>query len=77
MWTAGEIFEALDGEKAIIPVKIDNSQYNKKFKLLIRPLDYIDYQENPQNALIKYFILSSPSKLYQITLLYTNTFNHL
>ena len=50
-WTAGEIFEALDGEKAIIPVKIDNSQYNKKFKLLIRPLDYIDYQENPQNAL--------------------------
>ena len=35
MWTAGEIFEALDGEKAIIPVKIDNSQYNKKFKLLI------------------------------------------
>lgn len=51
MWTAGEIFEVLDGEKAIIPVKIDNSQYNKKFKLLIRPLDYIDYQENPQNAL--------------------------
>ena len=51
MWNAGEIFEALDGEKAIIPVKIDNSQYNKKFKLLIRPLDYIDYQENPQNAL--------------------------
>ena len=51
MWTAGEIFEALDGKKAIIPVKIDNSQYNKKFKLLIRPLDYIDYQENPQNAL--------------------------
>lgn len=51
MWTAGKIFEALDGEKAIIPVKIDNSQYNKKFKLLIRPLDYIDYQENPQNAL--------------------------
>ena len=51
MWTAGEIFEALDGEKAIIHVKIDNSQYNKKFKLLIRPLDYIDYQENPQNAL--------------------------
>ena len=51
MWTAGEIFEALDGEKAIIPVKIDNCQYNKKFKLLIRPLDYIDYQENPPNAL--------------------------
>ena len=51
MWTEGEIFEALDGEKAIIPVKIDNSQYNKKFKLLIRPLDYIDYQENPPNAL--------------------------
>ena len=51
IWTAGEIFEALDGEKAIIPVKIDNCQYNKKFKLLIRPLDYIDYQENHKNAL--------------------------
>ena len=51
IWTAGEIFEALDGEKTIIPVKIDNSQYNKKFKLLIRPLDFINYEENPKNAL--------------------------
>ena len=51
IWTAGEIFEAVDGQKVIIPIKIDDSQYNNKFKLLIRPLDYIDYQESPKNAL--------------------------
>ena len=51
MWTAGEIFEAVDGEKLIIPVRIDDCPYNKRFKLLIRPLDYIDYQGQPNTAL--------------------------
>lgn len=51
MWTAGEIFEAVDGEKLIIPVRIDDCPYNKKFKLLIRPLDYVDYQGQPNTAL--------------------------
>jgi hypothetical protein len=46
-----QVFKINPGSNTLIPVKIDNSQYNKKFKLLIRPLDYIDYQENPQNAL--------------------------
>ena len=51
MWTTGEIFEALDGERLIIPVRIDDSPYNKKFKLLIRPLDYVDYMTQPNTAL--------------------------
>lgn len=51
-FTAGEILEALDNKKVIIPVKIDNSQFNKKFRLVILPLDFIDYQKNPQNALV-------------------------
>ena len=51
MWTAGEVFEALDGEKLIIPVRIDDSPYNKKFKMLVRPLDYVDFQEQPKTAL--------------------------
>jgi hypothetical protein len=43
LYTTGEIFEAIENKKLIIPVRIDDSQYNAKFKLLIRPLDYIDY----------------------------------
>lgn len=49
-YTAGEIFEALDQEKIIVPFKIDNSQYNKKFRMLIRPFDFIEYFENPDTA---------------------------
>lgn len=51
MYTAGEIFEAIDEKKLIIPVRIDNTPYNSKFKLLIRPLDYIDYCQQPNSAL--------------------------
>lgn len=51
IYTAGEIFEALDGEKLIIPVRIDDCPYNKKFKMLVRPLDYVDYQAQPKTAL--------------------------
>ena len=51
IWTVGEIFEALDGDKLIIPVRIDDSPYNKKFKLLIRPLDYVDYYVQHNTAL--------------------------
>ena len=53
IYTTGEIFEALDGNKEIIPVRLDNCQYNKKFRMLIRPKDYIDYFENPDNAIEK------------------------
>ena len=42
IYTAGEIFEAIENQQLIIPVKIDDSKYNKKFKLLLNPLDYID-----------------------------------
>ena len=45
IYTTGEVFEAIENKRLIIPVKIDNSQYNPKFKLLLRPLDFIDYSK--------------------------------
>lgn len=45
-WTTGEIFEALEQKKLVIPFKIDDSPYNKKFRMMLRPLDFIDYQVN-------------------------------
>lgn len=50
-WTASEIFEAFGEEKTIIPVKIDNSEYNKKYRMILRPLDFIDYKNQPNTAL--------------------------
>lgn len=49
-WTTGEIFEALEQEMLIVPFKIDNSEYNKKFRLMMRPLDFIEYFANPEIA---------------------------
>ena len=46
IYTAGEIFEAIENQQLIIPIKIDDSKYNKKFKLLLNPLDYIDYSKS-------------------------------
>ena len=50
-WTANEIFEAYDEGKLIIPVKIDNSEYNKKYRMIVRPFDFIDYNNQPNSAL--------------------------
>ena len=49
-WTTGEIFEALEQKKLIVPFKIDDSQYNKKFRMMVRPLDFIEYYANPEIA---------------------------
>lgn len=49
-WTTGEIFEALEQGKLIVPFKIDNSLYNKKFRMMVRPLDFIEYFINPDVA---------------------------
>ena len=45
IYTAGEIHEAINCNKLIIPVRIDESEYNKKFRILVNPLDYIDYSK--------------------------------
>lgn len=46
IYTAGEIFEAIECGKLIVPIRVDDSKYNKKFKLLVNPLDYIDYSKS-------------------------------
>ena len=45
IYTTGEIFEAIESNRLIIPIKIDESNYNSKFRLLLRPLDYIDFHK--------------------------------
>lgn len=55
-WITGEIFEAFELGKMIIPFRIDDSPYSKDFRLLIRPLDFIDYlsgEEQAMQALLK------------------------
>jgi len=47
-WTEGEIFEALDTGKHIIPFRIDDAPYSSTFRLRLRPLDRIDYYYNPE-----------------------------
>ena len=50
-YTAGEIIEAINGGKGIIPIRIDDSNYNKHFRILLNPVDYIDYKAHPKTAL--------------------------
>jgi len=50
-WTAGEIKEAIDSEKLVIPLRIDNAPYNIRFRLLVNTLDYIDFFSNPASSL--------------------------
>ena len=61
-WTTGEIFEAHDGDKLIIPVRIDDCPYNKKFRMLVRPLDFVDYQAQPNTALPKLLLTVKKEK---------------
>ncbi len=49
-YTTGEIFEALDQDKLIVPFKIDESPYNKRYRMMVRPLDFIEYYSNHQLA---------------------------
>lgn len=50
-WTKSEILEAFDSDKTIIPFKIDNTEYDKSLKFFLRPLDFIPYFENKDNAI--------------------------
>jgi len=56
-WTAGEIKEASDTEKLIIPFRIDDAPYSKKFRVLVNTLDHIDFFSNPASSL--QFLLKS------------------
>ena len=51
IYTCGEILEAINRGMHIIPVKIDDSPYNKKYKLVLNPYDFIDYKAKPITAL--------------------------
>ena len=50
-WTCKEIACADEAGKHIIPLRIDNTPYNKQIRFRIVDLDYIDYPANPKKAL--------------------------
>lgn len=50
-YTCKEIASADEFGKHIIPVRIDNTPYNKKVMFRIADLDYIEYYSNPQKGL--------------------------
>lgn len=49
-WTAREIFEAVDEGKTIIPVCLDSWQFSSAFRMILRPLDRIDYYKGGMDA---------------------------
>lgn len=60
-YTTGEIATAKLYKKKIIPLRVDNSEYNPSVILYLAALDYLDYYKNPEKALNK---LIDSIKLY-------------
>ena len=52
-WTTGEILLAKKRKKAILPVRIDDSDYNPKFELVLLAHDFVNYYESEQESLAK------------------------
>lgn len=50
-WTSKEIACADELDKFIIPVRIDDTPYNKKVMFRIADLSYVDYGKNPEKGL--------------------------
>lgn len=50
-WTCKEIASADEYGKHIIPVRIDQTPYNKKVLFRIADLDYIEYYSNPEKGM--------------------------
>ena len=49
-WTTHELAVAKHLGKKTIPFRVDNSKYDKSILLYLAPLDYIDYEKNPNKA---------------------------
>lgn len=50
-WTCREIASADEFGKPIVPVRIDNSRYNRNVMFRIAHLDYIEYYANPEKGM--------------------------
>lgn len=51
VWTSKEIATADEFHKRIIPIRIDNTPYNKKVMFRIADIDFIDYFNNPEKGI--------------------------
>ena len=49
-WTSKEISAALHLRKHIIPIRLDDSAYNKSVMLYISDLDFVEYYEDKEKA---------------------------
>ncbi len=52
-WVSKEIIYAVENQKEIVPVRLDSSNYNDDFALLLTGIDYIEYYKNPNQSLEK------------------------
>ena len=52
-WTVKEVNTAVHLNKTIIPVKLDNTEYNESLLLDLSGLDFINYRDNPNFGLQK------------------------
>lgn len=52
-WTIKEVNTAVHLNKTIIPIKLDNTEYNESLLLDLSGLDYISYNDNPNIGLQK------------------------
>ena len=50
-FTPGEVIEALNKDRTIIPIRIDATEYHDKFRIVLNSLDFIDYVKNPDAAM--------------------------
>lgn len=48
-WTQGEVLTAQKFKKPILPVRIDDSEYDKSLMLVLLPLHYLDFNAKPQD----------------------------
>ena len=50
-WTKSEIWEDFEEDKYIIPFKIENIDYHRSLKFKLRPLDFIEYFSDKNEAI--------------------------
>lgn len=50
-WIRREIIEADDNNMKIIPLRIDETPYNSKIKMIFKGIDSIDYYKDPKKGL--------------------------
>jgi len=51
-WVSKELLFAHDHKKEILPIRLDDSNYNLDIALILTGIEYIEYYKNPKNKLL-------------------------